>query len=341
VASAGVGGVRPGLAALGLVTLLVVGAVAAGPVSASPAPAAFGHTPPDCTVDGRDQRLETRAGAVTFVSTLADDSTADWDGGRVVRVGASGDCSLAVTNGTASLTAAVVERPGVLTGTVDLGENGSLALVGPDGHRRVALRNDGPAYATSVAVVANGTVRDRVVTPTGRYFDFTLRRDADGTVRLAVWDPDVTRDGDWDVRLDAAPGQRWRVQLRSEAFLDEIAVGTPGATTPTPPGTADDPFPGEEFSSPGLDDADAGGSDPPDDDSAGDAAFLAVLMLVGGGLGFRFAYRLSQFEERIDAIGSTTPWHEVEPADWKVLLNRLVFAGLAVAGGLWLLSILL
>jgi hypothetical protein len=340
------------------VVLLIAGA--AGPAGASQVPVASDHEPPDCEVDGRDAELESRAGQVTYVSPMANGSTADWDGGRIIRVGASGDCSLAATNGTATLAGTAVGTPGLVTGTVDLGANGSFRLVGPDGRSRLALRNDGPAYATSVAVVVDGTVRERLRTPTGRFFHVTVRRDTDGTTRLAVWDHETTWDGQWDAEFgDTAAGEQWRVGLRAEAFLDEIAVGTPDPPTPTPApttsgtpapsGSDDDPLPGEdgEFPPPEFEDGDAdrGGSVPPDDGSdggsSGDTAFLAVLMIVGGGLGFRFAYAVSQFEERVDAIGSTTPWHEVEPADWKVLLNRIVFGGLAIAGLLWLASIVL
>lgn len=331
----------PALLGLGLI---LAGAVA-GPVVASPDLVAFDHAPPDCDGDGRDRRLEERAGQVAFVDTLVNDSKSDWDGGQIVRVGSTGDCSLAVTNGTAALTAATVDETGVLTGTVDLGENGSLRLVGPSGTTRIAFENEGPAYATSVAVITNGSVRDRVETPTGRFFEFTLRRHANGTARLAVWGPDEEWDGNWDVRLDGATaGERWRVGLSAEAFVDEIAIGTQRTSTPTE--TEGDPFPGEdsEFSTPGFadsqfDESSSGSSD--DGPSGGGAAFFAVIVMLGGGLGFRFAYALSQFEERIDAIGSTTPWHEVEPADWKVFLNRIIFGGIALLGALWLLTILL
>lgn len=324
---------------------MLAGAVVAGPVAASPGTVAFDRAPPDCDEDARDHRLEERAAQVAFVDTLVNDSNSSWDGGQIVRVGASGDCSLAVTNGTATLTAATVEETGVSTGVVDLGENGSLRLVGPNGTARIAFENDGPAYATSVAVITNGSARDRVETPTGRFFEFTLRRYANGTVRFAVWRPDEEWDGNWDVRLDGATtGERWRVGLSAEAFIDEIAIGTPRTSTPAE--TEDDLLPGEdsEFSTPDLEDSqsDEPGSGSVDGgQSGGGAPFFAVIMMIGGGLGFRFAYALSQFEERIDAIGSTTPWHGVEPADWKVSLNRIIFGGTALFGTLWLLTILL
>jgi hypothetical protein len=51
-------------------------------------------------------------------------------------------------------------------------------------------------------------------------------------------------------------------------------------------------------------------------------------------------FQSPEFEERIDAIGSTTPWHGVDPADWKALPNRVIFGGFVV-GSLWLLSVVL
>ncbi|WP_458190531.1 hypothetical protein [Haladaptatus sp. NG-WS-4] len=42
-----------------------------------------------------------------------------------------------------------------------------------------------------------------------------------------------------------------------------------------------------------------------------------------GLLGYRYAYHLSLFGERLDAIGSKTPADEVEPTNWRVLLTQL------------------
>jgi hypothetical protein len=100
------------------VAVVLLTAGTAGLAAGSPAPVAFDHAAPGCEVDGRDTELEPRAGQVTYVSPMANGSAADWDGGRIVRVGASGDCSLAVTNGTATLAATTVGAPGAVTGTV-------------------------------------------------------------------------------------------------------------------------------------------------------------------------------------------------------------------------------
>lgn len=293
--------------------------------------------PPDCDSDDRDPSLDDRVGSDPVVDTLTADSTADWDGGTIVLVGASGRCSLAVTdNATATFQAATVNGSiGIATGTVDLAGNGSLEFVSETG--AIALKNDGPDYGTRIAVTANGTVRERIHVPTGRFFSFAVRWYPNGTTSVAVWSPAEEWDRDWDLRIgDFSASERWRLRLDARAFLDEIAIGTHRASTPTE--TSDDPFPDSDFVSP-VPESDPAGSAPTDAENGESGLVLAVLMIVFGAVGFRFAYTLSQFEERIDAIGSTTPWHEVEPADWKVMLNRIIFAALAAVGALWLLSI--
>jgi hypothetical protein len=71
-------------------------------------------------------------------------------------------------------------------------------------------------------------------------------------------------------------------------------------------------------------------------------AVVLGLLLVGIGVaGIRYAYWLSRVSERIDAIGSTTPWHEVEPAGWRVAVTRAMFAGLGLLGAGVALSALL
>ena len=64
------------------------------------------------------------------------------------------------------------------------------------------------------------------------------------------------------------------------------------------------------------------------------AAFLLVFGLPGG----IWPYKLARFEERLDSIGSKRSWSEVEPADWKVALTRIIGVGMALvgAGGLLL-----
>jgi hypothetical protein len=45
-----------------------------------------------------------------------------------------------------------------------------------------------------------------------------------------------------------------------------------------------------------------------------------------------FPYPVARFSERVDAIGSTTLWTQVEPAEWTVLLTRVVGVGSVLAG---------
>ena len=69
---------------------------------------------------------------------------------------------------------------------------------------------------------------------------------------------------------------------------------------------------------------------------------LAVARLLLGGSVFAFAvlsalfpYRVARLGELKDAIGSTTPFSDVEPATWKVLLTRLSGVVVAVLALAW------
>jgi hypothetical protein len=58
--------------------------------------------------------------------------------------------------------------------------------------------------------------------------------------------------------------------------------------------------------------------------------------VVFGAVGAKFARGVARFNEQLDAIGSTTPASEVEPAGWNVALTRL--GGVVVAAiGAWML----
>ncbi len=70
---------------------------------------------------------------------------------------------------------------------------------------------------------------------------------------------------------------------------------------------------------------------------AGDV-LVGGILLAAGILGFRYAYEVSQFDERLDAIGSTTRWDEVEPAGWKVTLTRMLSFVVALVGASFFLS---
>lgn len=338
------------LAAVALASVALVSAAVSGPAAAvasgqQPTGPAD-HAAPGCETDDRNPWIDDRIREVAFVDRLVNGSTADWDGGHVVRIGASGSCSLAVPDGnTATLTAATVNGShGVVSGALDLGENGSLSLTGADGNATaLALRNEGAAYDTTVVIVADGTVQEAVRTPTGRFFQFTVRQSPNGAARVAVWEPGEPWDGTWDARLNGtATRERWHLRLRGEAYLDGVAVGTnpPAASTPTETAEGESGWDESDLTPFDPEDGAVDSSSEPDGGSGG-AIFLSLVMMAGGALGFRYAYAVSQFEERVDAIGSTTPWHEVEPAAWKVVLNRIIFGGIAAVGAIWLLSVLL
>lgn len=61
-------------------------------------------------------------------------------------------------------------------------------------------------------------------------------------------------------------------------------------------------------------------------------AWAGLVLVFGCLFGFRFAYELARLSEQLDAIGSTTPWDEIEPAGWKVFLYRVGTAGGALVG---------
>ncbi len=65
---------------------------------------------------------------------------------------------------------------------------------------------------------------------------------------------------------------------------------------------------------------------------------MALFLVLFGLPGAFFPYRVAQLEERLDAIGSKRAWSEVEPAEWKVLLTRVVAVGMLLVGTLGLLS---
>jgi|APHM01.1.fsa_nt_gi hypothetical protein len=64
---------------------------------------------------------------------------------------------------------------------------------------------------------------------------------------------------------------------------------------------------------------------------------LGFVSIIVGILFSLYPYKTARFEERLDGIGSKRSWSEIEPADWKVLLNR--FSGLvAIAIGVILIA---
>lgn len=64
---------------------------------------------------------------------------------------------------------------------------------------------------------------------------------------------------------------------------------------------------------------------------------VKTLLLVFGILNAIWPYKLARFEEQLDSIGSKRSWSEVEPAEWKVVLTRLVGVAMAVVGAFGLI----
>ncbi|MFB6206868.1 MAG: hypothetical protein ABEJ05_10130 [Haloglomus sp.] len=314
----------------------------AGATGAGPRPAALAQSGPCDEVDSTS-RLDALSREYDYAAGLANDTARDWTGGTVLRIGATGECSLAVTNGSATLTPTRVDgRRGVLRVTVDVGEDGAVRAVANGTNASVAVENVGRENGVAVAVVArraNGSVtRTRLTAPSGRFVDLTMRWTPDGTVRVALRKADSEGPPDaYDATVaTGVTNATWTVELRSRAYLDDVAVGTYQPPTPTPTLTPTETE-SDLFESPpgGSDGADA---DP--DTEAGNANGLVlgpVIALIGAGI-YRFAYGIAKFDEQTDAIGSTTPSSEVEPAGWNVFLTKALGALVALAGVGWLLS---
>ena len=59
---------------------------------------------------------------------------------------------------------------------------------------------------------------------------------------------------------------------------------------------------------------------------------LALFFLAIGIPNAVWPYKFARFEEQMDSIGSKRSWSEVEPAEWKVALTRVVGIGMALFG---------
>ncbi|MFC7059380.1 hypothetical protein [Halovenus salina] len=66
---------------------------------------------------------------------------------------------------------------------------------------------------------------------------------------------------------------------------------------------------------------------------------LGMIVITIGAIGAVWPYKTARFEEQIDAIGSKRSASEVEPADWKVSLNRIFGIGITLFGLLVLFNI--
>ncbi len=63
---------------------------------------------------------------------------------------------------------------------------------------------------------------------------------------------------------------------------------------------------------------------------------VGLVLLAVGGVGVKYSYRLSRFDEQLDAIGSTRSVGDVEPAAWKVLGTKAVAAFVGLLGAVTL-----
>lgn len=61
-------------------------------------------------------------------------------------------------------------------------------------------------------------------------------------------------------------------------------------------------------------------------------SLFAYLFFVLGLPAVLFPYRLSRISERIQAIGSTRSWSEVEPAFWRTMLTSVAGIGMVLVG---------
>lgn len=313
--------------------------VSAGPSGPDPTSVAVPQ-PDGCEVRDGSGHLNYLDDEYDYAAGLANDTAGDWTGGELLPIGANGDCSLAVTNGSARLTATTLDgHRGVLRATVDLGEDGAVGVVARNDTgspaASVAVANVDRENDASVAVVVrpagpSNATRTRLTAPSGRFFDLTVRFEPNGTVRVGVREATTRPPPDeWDVTATTGTtNATWDVELRSRAYLDEVAVGawTPPTPTPTASDLFDEPTP--------PDDPDDEGRVSSRESSTPGGLVLGPVVLLGGVAIYRYAREISRFQEQIDAIGSKTPKHEIEPADWNVALTK-VLGGFVAVGGLW------
>jgi len=279
---------------------------------------------------------------VAFTDSVEDGSLADWDGGRLLATGPDDDCSLALADDeSATLTATTVNGThGVVTGTLDLGKNGTLRLDASNSTGAVVVSNPGPSFGQTLTVSA-AAQSTAVTVPTGRVVDVAILQ-SNGTVEVALWDADRQWDEEWDARVTNVTAEGgWQLSLDGEALLNGLAVGELDPASDDSDSGSDEP--GEDD----PDDDDPFTRGPDDDfdqrpeqssDENGDLTpfgglFIGLPFIGGGALIFKYAYKITRFSEQWDAIGSKTRWGEVEPARWNVMLTKgtgLLVAGLGV-----------
>ncbi|MDQ2073647.1 hypothetical protein ACODNH_09345 [Haloarcula sp. NS06] len=323
---------------------------------------------PACSVQDEHPDMPDTGSASHYIDGLGAASTTNWTAGETLRIGADGDCSLGVrANDTATLTAATVNTSqGTVTGVVDVGRGGAFRVVErPDGNTTasVSIRNVGRENNDRVDIVStneSGTMvtSERVTAPTGRFFVVEIQWYPNGTAQVALWDTDRQRQQRVTRTVStSAETSFWQVQLDGRAYLDEIAVGShntePADTGEADNGEADTEDSEQSAATPVQSTASAAQSDEtgtpetfsynvgpeesePEESQSG--LFLGPLIAIGGALMYRYAYGVTKFNEQMDAIGSTTRSGEVEPADWNVVLTKLVGAAGSIFGLIWFLT---
>jgi len=308
-----------------------------------------------CTYDSHSPPELEFAWTELYADALDNGSERDWSGGRIVHVGAGGECSLFVGDGhSESLNAQTINGTrGVLTGTVDLGTNGSVRFTATGaspknttaeatdpsvtgGISELAISNPGPDYGTDV-VLGAGARSETVSLDSGRFFEIVLRLE-NGSAKIAVWDAEDSWDREWDLIVENVTAEKdWRVGLGGRAFLDGIAIGVAeagesGTETPTPEGGTDEDGPFGPENGPDFDDRN---TDPDAERDTAGRIIVGLLMSIGGAIVYRYARALTRFSEQIDAIGSTTDPAEVEPAGWNVFLTKALAAFFVLFGLFW------
>lgn len=335
------------------------------------ATAESGTPQPACSVDDEHPDMPDTDAAYHYIDGLETASTTNWTAGETLRIGADGDCSLGVrANDTATLTAATVNTSqGTVTGVVDVGRGGAFRVVErPDRNitASVSIRNVGRENSDRIDMVStneSGAVvtSERVTAPTGRFFVVEIQWYPNGTAQVALWDTDRQRQQRVTRTVStSAETTSWQVQLDGRAYLDEIAVGShntePADTGEADNGEADTEDSEQSAATPVQTTASAAQSDEtgtpetfsynvgPEDGESEDTQsglFLGPLIAIGGALMYRYAYGITKFNEQLDAIGSTTRSGEVKPADWNVMLTRVVGAAGSIFGLIWFLTAVL
>ncbi|WP_459194752.1 hypothetical protein [Halosimplex sp. J119] len=70
--------------------------------------------------------------------------------------------------------------------------------------------------------------------------------------------------------------------------------------------------------------------------AAASATLVGAVLLTVGLFGVLRPYTVALWRERLDAVGSTRSWDDVEPAEWRVTIARYTFAILLAGGVLFL-----